>query len=65
MNYLQNPQKGVIIRPLAVSWVETRTEKEMILFSHLTEITHNIIRRPSQQPLLLLELQLLTTWYGG
>ncbi len=28
---------------LAVAWIETRTEKEMILFQQLTEITHNII----------------------
>ena len=46
MNYLPKPLKKRVIssEPLAVSWVETRTEKEMILFSHLTEITHNIIK---------------------
>lgn len=31
-------------QPLAVSWIETRTPKEMILFQHLSEITHNIIK---------------------
>lgn len=31
-------------QPLAVSWIETRTSKEMILFQHLSEITHNIIK---------------------
>ena len=46
MNYLPKPFKTRVIssEPLAVSWVETRTEKEMTLFSHLTEITHNIIK---------------------
>ena len=46
MNYLPKPLKTRVIssEPLAVSWVETRTEKEMTLFSHLTEITHNIIK---------------------
>ena len=46
MNYLPQPLKKRVIssEPLAVSWVETRTEKEMTLFSHLTEITHNIIK---------------------
>ena len=46
MNYLPKPLKSRVVssESLAVSWVETRTEKEMVLFSHLTEITHNIIR---------------------
>ena len=46
MNYLPKALKKRVIssEPLAVSWVETRTEKEMTLFSHLTEITHNIIK---------------------
>ena len=46
MNYLPNSLKSRIVssEPLAVSWVETRTEKEMTLFSHLTEITHNVIK---------------------
>ena len=46
MNYLPKSLKTRVIssEPLAVSWVETRTEKEMTLFSHLTEITHNIIK---------------------
>lgn len=29
--------------PLAVSWIETRTTQEMMLYSQLVEITHNII----------------------
>jgi Xaa-Pro aminopeptidase len=28
---------------LAVGWIETRTPREMVLMSHLVEITHNII----------------------
>ena len=46
MNYLPKSLKTRVLssEPLAVSWVETRTEKEMTLFSHLTEITHNIIK---------------------
>ena len=46
MNYLPKPLKSRVVssESLAVSWVETRTEKEMTLFSHLTEITHNIIK---------------------
>ena len=46
MSYLPKSLKTRVIssEPLAVSWVETRTEKEMTLFSHLTEITHNIIK---------------------
>ena len=46
MRYLSKSLKKRVIssEPLAVSWVETRTEKEMTLFSHLTEITHNIIK---------------------
>ena len=46
MDYLPNSLKSRIVssEPLAVSWIETRTEKEMTLFSHLTEITHNIIK---------------------
>ena len=47
MLYLPKSLKAKVVsaEPLAVSWIETRTEKEMILFSHLTEITHNIIKR--------------------
>ena len=46
MNYLPSSLKSRVVssEPLAVSWIETRTEKEMTLFSHLTEITHNIIK---------------------
>ena len=46
MNYLPDSIKSKIVssEPLAVSWIETRTQKEMILFSHLTEITHNVIK---------------------
>ena len=36
-------QRIVSAETLAVRWIETRTTLEMKLFSHLTEITHNII----------------------
>ena len=29
--------------PLAIGWIETRTEKEMKLFSELTKLTHDVI----------------------
>lgn len=38
---LQN--RVVSAETLAVRWIETRTPREMTLFSQLTEITHNII----------------------
>ena len=30
--------------PLAVSWIETRTKREMIIYNQLVSITHNIIK---------------------
>ena len=33
----------VSAEPLAVAWIETRTEQEMVLFQQLTEITHQIV----------------------
>ena len=37
-------QKRVVsAEQLAVRWIETRTEREMILFAHLVQITHEII----------------------
>ncbi len=37
-------QKRVVsAEQLAVRWIETRTEREMVIFSHLVEITHEII----------------------
>jgi hypothetical protein len=46
INVLPQKYKTKIIssEPLAVSWIETRTPKEMILYSSLVEITHNIIK---------------------
>ena len=35
--------KLVSAEKLAIAWIETRTEKEMILFKKLVEITHDII----------------------
>ena len=35
--------KVVSAEQLAIGWIETRTDMEMILFSQLVEITHNII----------------------
>lgn len=36
-------QRLVSARDLAVGWIETRTVKEMLLFSELVEMTHDII----------------------
>lgn len=46
MNYLPKKlhPKVVSAENLAVSWIETRTPKEMVLYSHLVEITHEIIK---------------------
>ena len=35
--------KVVSTQPLATAWIETRTEREMALYSHLVNITHDII----------------------
>jgi Xaa-Pro aminopeptidase len=37
-------KRVVSAEELAVGWIETRTEREMVLMGHLVEITHNIIR---------------------
>jgi len=36
--------KIISSEPLAVSWIETRTKREMILYKQLVSITHNIIK---------------------
>lgn len=45
MEYLPKKmhKRVVSAEELAVSWIETRTEREMTLFSQLVEITHEII----------------------
>ena len=45
MNYLPGKFENRVVsaEPLAVGWIETRTQREMALMSHLVEITHNII----------------------
>lgn len=35
--------KVVSAEPLAVSWIETRTPREMVIYNQLVSITHNII----------------------
>lgn len=40
---LRFEQKLVSAEPLAIAWVETRTEKEMELYTTLVQITHDII----------------------
>ena len=37
--------KIISSEPLAVSWIETRTKREMILYKQLVSITHNIIKQ--------------------
>ena len=36
--------KIISSEPLAVSWIETRTKREMIIYKQLVSITHNIIK---------------------
>ncbi|MDM9631887.1 M24 family metallopeptidase [Robiginitalea aurantiaca] len=45
MEYLPSRYRSKVVSAenLAVSWIETRTPREMTLMSHLVEITHNII----------------------
>jgi len=45
MQYLPKKQhkKVVSAEQLAVRWIETRTEREMVLFNQLVDITHDII----------------------
>lgn len=35
--------KVVSAQPLATAWIETRTEREMVIFNQLVDITHDII----------------------
>jgi Xaa-Pro aminopeptidase len=46
MSYLPEAYRKRVVsaEELAVGWIETRTEREMVLMGHLVEITHNIIR---------------------
>ncbi len=45
MKYLPKKyhRKVVSAEPLAVRWIETRTDREMILYNQLVDITHDII----------------------
>ncbi|MFZ9029979.1 MAG: M24 family metallopeptidase [Robiginitalea sp.] len=45
MQYLPGKYKSRVTsaEELAVGWIETRTPREMVLMSHLVEITHNVI----------------------
>jgi Xaa-Pro aminopeptidase len=45
MNYLPQKYKSRVksAEKLAISWIETRTEKEMIIYNQLVDITHDII----------------------
>ena len=47
MKALPKPYQNKVVsaEKLAVRWIETRTSVEMILFSQLVEITHNIISK--------------------
>jgi Xaa-Pro aminopeptidase len=46
MSYLSKEQQSKVIssQPLAVAWLETRTEKEMAYYPTLLKITHDIIK---------------------
>ena len=45
MEYLPDTYKSKIVssEKLAIAWIETRTEREMIIFNQLVDITHDII----------------------
>ncbi len=45
LNYLPDVYKSRIVSAenLAVRWIETRTEREMVIYNQLVSITHNII----------------------
>ena len=45
MEYLPKKYRNRIVsaEDLAVGWIETRTSREMVLYTHLGRITHNII----------------------
>ena len=45
MSYLPKNFKSKVksAEPLAISWIETRTETEMIIYNQLVDITHDII----------------------
>lgn len=45
MEYLPKAYRNRVVsaEDLAVGWIETRTRREMVLFAHLSRITHNII----------------------
>jgi len=45
INYLPNKyhSKVTSAQPLATAWIETRTEREMVIFNQLVDITHDII----------------------
>ena len=45
MQYLPNQYKNKVIsaQKLATAWIETRTEREMVIYNQLVDITHDII----------------------
>ena len=45
MNYLPDDFKSKVVsaEKLAIAWIETRTEREMIIYNQLVDITHDII----------------------
>ena len=45
MDYLPDSYKSKVVssEKLAIAWTETRTEREMIIYNQLVEITHDII----------------------
>lgn len=45
MEYLPSKHKSKVVsaEKLAIGWIETRTEREMVIYSQLVDITHDII----------------------
>ena len=58
-------KKVVSAETLAVRWLETRTPREMILFSQLTEITHTIIEEAFSTQVITPGSQQRKMWSGG
>ena len=55
----ENRDKIISAQKLATAWIETRTAREMEVFSDIVEITHNIIKEAKARKDFLLFKSLL------
>ena len=62
MSYLSKEEKAKVIssQPLAVAWLETRTEKEMSYYPTLLQITHQIIKEGFSNKVIKVDLTTTT-----